>query len=95
MKAVWMALALLTSAVPCFAQDDPVVDPGPVAKPVATDRQLLHKYVWSTLGLDGRYADKTTFSITLMGRRYAGSLRVERSTVCPRPGDSLVTECRG
>lgn len=53
MKAVWIALALLTSAVPCFAQDDPVVDPGSVAKPVATDQQLLHKYVWSTRGLEG------------------------------------------
>ena len=45
----WVVLALLVGAVPCFAQDAPVVDP----KPVATDHEMLHKYVWSTLGLDG------------------------------------------
>jgi|SRR5450759_4133056 hypothetical protein len=49
MRAAWVVLALLVGAVPCLAQDPPVVDP----KPVATDNQMLHKYVWSTLGLDG------------------------------------------
>ena len=42
-------LALLVGAVPCFAQDSPVVGP----KPVASDQQLLRKYVWSTLGFEG------------------------------------------
>jgi hypothetical protein len=44
-----VALALLVGAVPCFAQDSPVVGP----KPVASGHELLHKYVWSTLGLEG------------------------------------------
>jgi hypothetical protein len=48
-RAACVGLALLASAVPCFAQDSPVVAP----KPVASDHQMLHKYVWSTLGLDG------------------------------------------
>ncbi len=48
-RAGWVVLALLVGAVPCFAQDSPIVDP----KPVATDNQMLHKYVWSTLGVDG------------------------------------------
>jgi len=37
------------TAVPCVAQETPAVPP----KPVATDNQMLHKYVWSTIGLDG------------------------------------------
>jgi len=48
LRAASVALTLLVGAVPCFAQDPPV-DP----KPVATDQQMLHKYVWSTLGLNG------------------------------------------
>jgi hypothetical protein len=48
-RAPWVALVLLAGAVPSFAQDSPVAVP----KPVATDSQMLHKYVWSTLGLDG------------------------------------------
>src|SRR5207244_389207 len=42
-------LACAGTAVPCFAQEPPVAPP----KPVATDDQMLHKYVWSTIGLDG------------------------------------------
>jgi hypothetical protein len=49
MRAVWVVLALLVGAVPGVAQDSPVAGP----KPVATDNQMLHKYVWSTLGFDG------------------------------------------
>ena len=37
---VWLSGAVLSAA-----------DDGP--KPVATDNQMLHKYVWSTIGLDG------------------------------------------
>ena len=33
--------------------DPQPAQPVEVAKPVATDEQLLHKYVWSTLGFDG------------------------------------------
>jgi hypothetical protein len=40
---------LLAGAGPCFAQDPPAADP----KPVASDRQLLQKYVWSSIGLEG------------------------------------------
>jgi hypothetical protein len=42
-------LAMLAGAVPCAAQDSPVAN----SKPVATDHQMLHKYVWATLGLEG------------------------------------------
>jgi hypothetical protein len=49
--ASWLALALFVSAGPCLAQDATVTTP----KPVAHDRELLHKYVWSTLGLDGAF----------------------------------------
>ena len=48
-RTAWAVLALLTCAVPCIAQDAP----GPVPKPVATDRQMVKKYVWSSIGLDG------------------------------------------
>lgn len=41
----WFAIALLCSAGPCVAQEAP--------KPVASDNQMLHKYVWSTIGFDG------------------------------------------
>jgi hypothetical protein len=41
-RAAWSVLTLLTGVVPCVAQDAPV----PVPKPVATDRQMLRKYVW-------------------------------------------------
>lgn len=53
--AAWAVLSLLTGAVPCVAQNEPVVPLPPAvdSKPVATNDQLLHKYVWSTLGLDG------------------------------------------
>ena len=44
-----MVLALLARTHPCLAQPSPVIDP----KPVATDHQMLHKYVWSTLGVEG------------------------------------------
>jgi hypothetical protein len=46
-----VVLALLAGAVSCVAQDTPVA--GPTPKPVATDNQMLHKYVWSTIGFDG------------------------------------------
>lgn len=54
-------LVVLVGAVPCFAQDPPVVGPmpdvGPMLivgpTPVASDHDLLRKYVWSTIGLDG------------------------------------------
>ena len=42
-------LAVACTAFPCVAQEAPVAEP----KPVATDHQMLHKYVWSTLGFDG------------------------------------------
>lgn len=42
-------LAVAGRASPCVAQEPPVVIP----KPVATDNQMRHKYVWSTLGFDG------------------------------------------
>jgi hypothetical protein len=42
-------LAVGGTAFPCFAQEPAVVVP----KPVATDEQMRHKYVWSTLGFDG------------------------------------------
>jgi hypothetical protein len=45
-------LACAGTAVPCFAQEPPVVPP----KPVATDNQMLHKYVWSTIGRDGAFS---------------------------------------
>ena len=48
--AVLVALALLASVVPGAAQD---ILFAPPPAPVATDQQLLRKYVWSTLGLDG------------------------------------------
>ena len=50
-SAAWVVLAFLIGAVPCVAQDSPV--PPPPAKPVATNHQLRHKYVWSTLGVEG------------------------------------------
>jgi hypothetical protein len=48
-------LALLSGVSPCIAQEAPVTAPMPVVspKPVATDNEMLHKYVWSTIGLDG------------------------------------------
>ena len=49
MRAAWMMLALLAAALPGAAQDSPVID----LKPVATDRQMLNKYVWATLGAEG------------------------------------------
>jgi hypothetical protein len=51
-ERIWVVVAVLVGAVPCFAQDSFLVtSDGP--KPVANDHQLLHKYVWSTLGLEG------------------------------------------
>jgi hypothetical protein len=48
-------LAVLSGAAPCIAQEAPAVAPPPIVtpKPVATDNEMLHKYVWSTIGLDG------------------------------------------
>jgi hypothetical protein len=55
MTRTWVLCALLGGAAPCIAQEVPVIAPAPVvnAKPVATDNQMLHKYVWSTIGFDG------------------------------------------
>ena len=44
---------LLAGAVPGFAQDSPFALPALAPKPVATNHELRHKYVWSTLGVDG------------------------------------------
>jgi hypothetical protein len=44
-----VVVALLAGVAPCVAQEAPVAVP----KPVATDRQMLQKYVWSTIGFDG------------------------------------------
>ncbi len=44
-----MVCALLASATPCTAQ----LAPDPEPTPVATDRTLLHKYIYATLGADG------------------------------------------
>ena len=54
-NALLALVAVACTAVPCFAQEPPVpeVKPIPETKPVATDHQMLHKYVWSTLGFDG------------------------------------------
>jgi len=48
-------LAVLARAAPCIAQEAPAVAPRPVVnpKPVATDNEMLHKYVWSTIGFEG------------------------------------------
>lgn len=60
-RTVWLVLALLMGAVPCFAQDsiapllkelEALIAP-PLAKPVASSHEMLHKYVWATLGLEG------------------------------------------
>ena len=66
--AVWMGLTLASSVAPCIAQElkqapelkeaqEPkeLKEPRelPVPKPVATDNEMLKKYVWSTLGTDG------------------------------------------
>ena len=48
--AVWTSLVIVAGAVPCIAQEPPVVR---MPKPVASDSQLLHKYIWSTIGLEG------------------------------------------
>jgi hypothetical protein len=54
-RAAWVVLALLVGAVPCFAQDSAKRDAreGVDPKPVANNHEMLHKYVWSTLGLEG------------------------------------------
>ena len=49
---IGVVLILVTAAAPCFAQQSPVVPPD-ASKPVLNDHELLHKYVWSTLGLEG------------------------------------------
>ena len=45
-------LTLVAGAAPCFAQELPAVPPD-APKPILNDHELLHKYVWSTLGLEG------------------------------------------
>ena len=61
--SLWASLILAGGAVPCIAQEPPVQPvpavlpvPPPPPKPVATDDQMLHKYVWSTIGFDGALA---------------------------------------
>lgn len=46
---VWVAFALFVGAGSCLADDSPVVK----TKPVATNHELLRKYVWSPLGGEG------------------------------------------
>ena len=46
--ALLVLFAVACPALPCFAQE-PVLEP----KPVATDHEMRHKYIWSTLGFDG------------------------------------------
>jgi hypothetical protein len=60
LQALGVVTGLMISTVSSFGQEPPVaVSPlagGPppiVLRPVATKRQMLHKYVWSTLGVDG------------------------------------------
>jgi hypothetical protein len=56
---IWLAVGLMGAAVAAFAQepiaakDSPTNSPPVVVPPVATKRQLLQRYVWSTLGVDG------------------------------------------
>jgi hypothetical protein len=38
---------------------------GSVPKPVATDNQMLHKYVWSTIGFDGALSATLTSGIAM------------------------------
>ena len=59
MDAARVTLILLIQGAPCFAQDSPAVlvadvslDGGPPT-PVANNDELLQKYVWSRLGLEG------------------------------------------
>jgi len=47
--SIVLAALLLTRALPCAAQTGTPIAP----KPVATDNQMLKKYVWSSIGLDG------------------------------------------
>jgi len=49
MGAAWAVLAIFASDVSCFAQDLPTVS----STPVASDHDLFHKYVWSTLVFEG------------------------------------------
>jgi hypothetical protein len=44
---------LVAGVGPVFAQDSPFALPAPAPKPVATNHELLRKYVLSTLGGDG------------------------------------------
>jgi hypothetical protein len=55
MTRTWALCALLCGAAPCVAQEVPILSPAPIVspKPVATDNEMLHKYVWSTIGFDG------------------------------------------
>ena len=56
MTPCWMFLAILAAAIPCAAQDAADTAPAPLvveSKPVATNRTLLHKYIYATLGVDG------------------------------------------
>ena len=59
-RTLGVVVGLMIGAVSSFGQDSPVVvsplEGGPpliVEPPVATKRQLLEKYVWATLGVDG------------------------------------------
>jgi hypothetical protein len=59
-RMIWLLLGLMGTTVPTFAQEAAVLNAplagattSVVVPPVATKRQLLQKYVWSTLGIDG------------------------------------------
>lgn len=59
-RTLGVVIGLMIGAVSSFGQDSPVAvspitgnPPVIVSSPVATKRQLLQKYVWSTLGVDG------------------------------------------
>lgn len=59
-RTIWLVVGVMGAAVASFAQEPAMVIPPPAdaptiigVPPVATKRQLLQKYVWSTLGVDG------------------------------------------
>jgi hypothetical protein len=61
-------VAVACTAFPCFAQEPPVVPfarepPVVPPQPVATDNQMLHKYVWATIGFDGALSATVSSSL--------------------------------
>jgi len=47
--SVAVMIVILAGVAPCNGQDAPIV----AAQPVATSREMLHKYIGATFGLDG------------------------------------------